>query len=137
MAAVTKANTVGKGWMSIDFIGVTAATGGAIASVKNPEGVNVIVTNAFVYFATSSTGAADLTIGIGVSATTDYNDMMTATAMAAAAGKVYTCAAITATIAAEIVAPGVWLSTEYVNITGSASTVGLTGTLFIEYVRVT
>jgi len=133
--AVTAANTVGKGWLSIDFTGVAAATGGAIASVLNPEGANIIVTNAILYIATNSTGAANLTIGIGTSATTDYNDMVTATAMAAAAGKVYTAAAISASIATEITAPGVWLSTEYVNITGSGSTVGLTGTLYIEYLR--
>jgi len=133
---VTAANTVGKGWFSIDFVGVAATTGGAIASVKNPEGVNVIVTNAIVYIATNSTGGANLTVGIGTSATTDYNDMVTATAMAAAAGKVYTARAISASIATEVTAPGVWLSTEYVNITGSASTVGLTGTLYIEYLRV-
>jgi hypothetical protein len=134
--AVTAINGVGKGMCSIDFTGVVATTGGAIASVKNPEGVDVIVTKAFVYLATNSTGAANLTIGIGTSATTDYSDMVTATAMAAAAGKVYTAAAISASIATEVTAPGVWLSTEYVNITGSGSTVGLTGTLFIEYVRV-
>jgi hypothetical protein len=134
--AVTAANTTGKGWLSIDFTGVTATTGGAIASVKNPEGVDVIVTNAILYVATNSTGAANLTIGIGASATTDYNDMVTATAMAAAAGKVYTARAISASIATEVTAPGVWLSSEYVNITGSASTAGLTGTLFIEYLRV-
>jgi hypothetical protein len=134
--AVTAANTTGKGWLSIDFTGVAATTGGAIASVKNPEGVDVIVTNAILYIATNSTGAANLTVGIGASATTDYNDMVTATAMAAAAGKVYTAAAISASIATEITAPGVWLSTEYVNITGSASTAGLTGTLYIEYLRV-
>jgi len=134
--AVTAANTTGKGWLSIDFVGVAAATGGAIASVKNPEGVNVIVTNAILYLATNSTGAANLTVGIGTSATTDYNDMVTATAMAAAAGKVYTARAISASIATEVTAPGVWLSTEYVNITGSASTVGLTGTLYVEYLRV-
>jgi hypothetical protein len=133
--AVTAANTTGKGWLSIDFTGVAAATGGAIASVKNPEGVDVIVTNAFVYIASNSTGAANLTIGIGA-VSTDCNDMVTATAMAAAAGKVYTACAISASIATEVTAPGVWLSTEYVNITGSASTAGLTGTLYIEYVRV-
>jgi hypothetical protein len=133
--AVTAANTTGKGWLSIDFTGVAATTGGAIASVKNPEGVDVVVTNAFVYIATNSTGAANLTIGTGTSATTDYSNMVTATAMAAAAGKVYTAAAISASIATEVTAPGVWLSTQYINITGSASTAGLTGTLFVEYVR--
>lgn len=131
----TTTYTPGKGWLAIDFTGVTATTGGAIASVLNPEGIALIVTNAVVYIATNSTGAANLTIGIGASATTDYNDMLTATAMAAAAGKVYTCAAISASIAQEITAPGVWGATEYVNITGSASTAGLTGTLFIEYLR--
>lgn len=129
------AYTPGKGWLAIDFVGVTATTGGAIASVLNPEGQALIVTNAVLYLATNSTGAANLTVGIGASATTDYNDMVTATAMAAAAGKVYTAAAISASIATEITAPGVWGASEYVNITGSASTVGLTGTLYIEYLR--
>jgi hypothetical protein len=133
MAATTF--TPGKGWLAIDFTGVVAATGGAIASVYNPEGQNLLVTNAILYIATNSTGAANLTVGIGASATTDYNDMVTATAVAAAAGKFYTAAAISASIATEITAPGVWLYNEYVNITGSASTVGLTGTLYIEYLR--
>lgn len=127
--------TPGRGWLAIDFVGVTATTGGAIASVLNPEGQALIVTNAVVYLSANSTGAANLTIGIGASATTDYNDMVTATAMAAAAGKVYTAAAISASIATEITAPGVWGASEYVNITGSASTAGLAGTLYIEYLR--
>ena len=127
--------TPGKGWLAIDFVGVAAATGGAIASVLNPEGIDLIVTHAVLYIATNSTGAANLTVGIGASATTDYNDMVTATAMAAAAGKVYTADARAATIATEVTAPGVWLAAEYVNITGSASTAGLTGTLYIEYLR--
>ncbi len=127
--------TPGKGWLAIDFTGVTATTGGAIASVLNPEGQALIVTHADLYISANSTGAANLTVGIGASATTDYNDMVTATAMAAAAGKVYTADARSASIATEVTAPGVWGASEYVNITGSASTVGLVGTLYVEYLR--
>jgi hypothetical protein len=135
--AVTAINTRGKGWCSIDFTGVVATTGGAIASVLNPEGVALIVTRALLYVTTNSTGAANLTIGTGTSATTDYSNMMTATAMAAAAGKIYTCSAYSASIATEVTAPGVWLATQYINITGSASTVGLVGTLYVEYLQAT
>jgi hypothetical protein len=134
---MTTPNTVGKGWFSFDFTGVAATTGGAIASVANPEGANVLVTDAIIYIATNSTGSANLTVGLGTSATTDYSDMMTATAMAAAAGKFYTGRAVSASAQTEITAPGVWLSTEYCNVTGSATTAGLTGTVYIEYLRLT
>jgi hypothetical protein len=131
----TTGNTVGKGWFSIDFTGGTAYSAHPIASVLNPEGASVLVTDAIVYIKTSSTGAANLTVGLGTSATGDYSDMMTATAMAAAAGKFYTARAVSASAQTEITAPGVWLSTEYLNVTGSASTAGLTGVVYVEYLR--
>lgn len=132
---VTAGNANGRGWFSIDFVGVAATTGGAIASVQNPEGIALIVVDAILYVATNSTGAANLTIGLGASATADYNDMLTALAMAAAAGKIYTAIARSASTSTEITAPGVWGATEYLNITGSATTVGLTGTIFVQYLR--
>src|SRR5512135_1646716 len=89
----TTINSVGKGWCSIDFTGGTAYSAHPIASVLNPEGADVLVVDAVVYIRTNSTGSANLTIGLGATATGDYSDMMTATAMAAAAGKFYTCIA--------------------------------------------
>jgi len=133
----TAPNTIGLGWFSVPLTGVAATIGGAIASIANPEGADIIVTRALLYVKTNSTGAANLTIGVGTSATTDYSDMMTATAMAAAAGKIYTCSAYSASIATEVTAPGVWLAAEFCNVTGSATTAGLTGTLYVEYLRLT
>jgi hypothetical protein len=134
---MTAPNKVGKGWFSFDFTGGTATTGGAIASVLNPEGASILVTDAIVYVATSSTGSADINVGLGTSATTDYFDMAGTITTTAAAGKFYTARAKSASAQTQITAPGVWLSTEYCNITGSQSTAGLTGTLFIQYLRLT
>ena len=133
--AVTKGNTVGKGWFSIDFVGVAATTGGAIAAVLSPEGADILVVDAILYFRASSTGSANITVGLGASATTEYTDMMTATAANSAAGKFYTARAVSASAQTQITAPGVWLSTEYLTITGSATTVGMTGTIWVEYLR--
>lgn len=132
---VTAGNANGRGWFSIDFTGVAATTGGAIASVLNPEGQSLLIVQAILYVSVNSTGAANLTAGFGTSPTTDYNDAVTALAMAAAAGKFYTASARSASTSTEITAPGVWLATEYCNITGSASTVGLVGTLYLQYLR--
>lgn len=132
---VTAGNAHGLGWFSIPITGVAATTGGAIASVLNPEGQSLLIVQMILYVSVNSTGAANLTAGFGVSPTADYNDAVTALAMGAAAGKFYTASARSASTSTEITAPGVWLATEYLNITGSASTVGLVGTLFVNYLR--
>jgi hypothetical protein len=131
----TTANAVGKGWFSFDFVGGTAYSSHPIASVLNPEGASVLVTDAIVYFGVTSTGSANVNIGLGTSATGDYYDMAGTIDVSDVAGKFYTCRAKSASAQTEITAPGVWLSTEYCNITGDASTEGLTGTMYIQYLR--
>ena len=133
---MTLPNTEGKGWLSIPIVGVAATTGGAVASVANPEGAPVLITRSILYVATNSAGAANLTAGIAADGVTAATNILTALAMAAAAGKVFNGNAIITATATELTAPGVWGATQFLTVQGSASTVGLTGTLYVEYLRV-
>lgn len=129
-------NSEGKGWLSIALTGVAATTDGAIGAVLNPEGVDVLITRSILYVATNSTGAANLSTGVAATSTTAASDIINALAMGAAAGKYYNGQAIQVSAKTEVTAPAVWSSTKYINFTGSASTVGLVATLYVEYLRV-
>lgn len=134
---MTVPNAEGKGWMSIPLTGVVAATGGAIASVANQEGVTVLITRSILYVATPSTGAANVNVGVGATATTDATDMINALAInGAITGKYYNASTIQGTTKTEVSAPAVWTATTFVNVTGSADSSGFVGTLYIEYLRV-
>ena len=134
--AVTAPNAEGKGWMSIPVTGGTATSAGGLAAVLNPEGVDVLITRGLLYVSSNSTGAANLVAGIGTSATTASSDIIGTLAMAAAEGYYYNAFATGTASVTEISTPAVWASTSYVIITGSASTAGLAGTLYLEYLRV-
>jgi len=112
----------------LDVTGVAATTGGALGAVLNPEGVDVIITETTFYGITNSTGAANLTVGIAADATTEATDLINALAMAAVAGKAYN--GLNAAAKAEL---AIWESDEYLTVTGSATTVGLTGKMIIKY----
>lgn len=129
-------SNTGRGWMAIDITGVTATTDGAIGAVKNPEGVNVLITRSILYVATQSTGAANLSCGVAATATTATTDIINALAVGGATGKYYNGQAVQVTAKTEVSAPAVWTAGTYINFTGSASTAGLVGTLFVEYLRV-
>jgi hypothetical protein len=119
------------GYVAIPLTGVVATTGGALGSLKNPEGVPLIITDVKLYCITSPTGAANLTAGIAANATTDDSDLINALALASTAGKAYHgMTALAAKGEAQV-----WGATEYITATGSASTAGFTGTLYVSYVR--
>ncbi len=134
--AVTTVGNEGKGWLSFAITGVAAATAGGIAAIFNPEGVDLLITRTVLHISTNSTGAADLSSGVAASATTASTDIINALAMAAAAGKYYNGATIQTVTKTEISVPAIWESDEYVVVSGSATTVGLVGTMYIEYLRV-
>lgn len=125
----------GRGMMAIDITGVVATTDGAIGAVKNPEGVDVLVTRSVLYVKTQSSGAANLTCGVGATATTSTSDIINALAVGGATGKYYNGQAVQVTAKTEVTAPAVWAKDTYINFTGSATTVGLVATLFVEYLR--
>jgi len=129
-------NSEGKGWLSIALTGVAATTDGAIGAVLNPEGVDVLITRSILYVATNSTGAANLSAGVAATATTAATDIINALAVGAAAGKYYNGQAVQVSAKTEVTAPAVWSAGKYINFTGSASTVGLVATHYVEYLRV-
>ena len=115
-----------------DFAEHGGATG-AIGAVLNPEGVPLIITDVKLYVDTHSTGAANLSVGIAANATTSDTDLINALAVGGAIdGKAYHgMTALAAKGEAQV-----WGVTEYITATGSASTAGFNGRLFIRYVRV-
>jgi len=127
--------TTQNGRLVIEFTGETSTDGGGIASIANPEGATLLIVQSTLYVSANSTGAANLDVGIGAAATTDATDIISALAMAAAEGVVYNGHARQNTDKTAITAPALWTSSNFLNLTGSASTAGLAGKLMIEYVR--
>jgi len=127
------ANSFAAGYFEFDLTGVASTDGGAIGAVLNPEGVPLIITDVKLYVDTHSTGAANLNVGIAANATTSDTDLINALAVGGAIdGKAYHgMTALAAKGEAQV-----WGVTEYITATGSASTAGFNGRLFIRYVRV-
>jgi hypothetical protein len=136
MIMAASVSTTGLGKMAINITGVAATTDGAIGAVLNPEGVDVLITRCILYVGTQSTGAANLSCGVAATATTAASDIINALAVGGATGKYYNGQAVQVTAKTEVSAPAVWSAGKYINFTGSASTAGLVGTLYVEYVRV-
>lgn len=123
------------GGLAYTITGGTPTANGGIAAIQNPEGVPLIIKDWKFYVTANSTGAANLTIGTTASGTVAANSLLTATAMAAAAGSVFG-GVVNGTVAAQNLTTTVtWGSADYINVTGSASTAGLSGILFIDYYR--
>ncbi len=120
------------GYIEIPLAGAALFAGGEVAAVKNPEGVPVIITDVKLYVDTPSTGAANLSVGIAANGTTSDTDMINALAVnGAITGKAYHgMTALAAKGEAQV-----WGATEYITATGSASTAGFVGRLFVHYIR--
>ena len=122
-----------RGMLCIDITGVASAANAGIGEIANPEGVLLGILRTYAYFATGSTGAGNLDVGIGASGAkcTDILstfDMIQATV----GGKLFYCQAVPVNETEDAV---VWSATNYLTFTGSASSVGLAGKLFVEYIR--
>lgn len=114
-----------------DIAGVAATTGGAILSLANPEGVDLIITKVVLHRTVKSTGAATADIGIGSGATTSYDTLLDGVDVGAAE---------TASPEDNITNKGTnglptrkWPAASYLTMTGSATTVGLVGRLYVYY----
>ena len=132
--SVTRQNENTAGFLKLSIAGAAAATGGGIGSILNPEGVDLLITRTFFYATTGSTGAANLTVGIGATATTDANDILSAFdgIEATIGGKAFYCQAVSVNETEEAV---IWESDEYLTVTGTATTAGLVADLYVEYIR--
>ena len=115
----------------LDLEGALLFAGGEMGSVLNPEGEAIVITEMLLYVETPSTGSANIDVGIGVAATTDATDLISALAInGSLTGKVYSALAKTASL--ELVT---WPATSYLNATGSASTVGFKGKLLVKFMH--
>lgn len=129
-------NTEGKGQMSIAITGVASTANAGIGQVANPEGVSVCILRTTLSCITESTGSSNLSCGVtttGAAATDIVNalDMNGLTE-----GGFYNGHAMQNTAKTAITAPAVWTAAKYITFTGSATSVGFTGTLYVEYVRI-
>lgn len=121
------------GCLEIPLTGAVLFAGGEIAAVLNPEGVPVIIQDVKIYIDTPSTGGCNISVGIAADATTSDTDMINALAInGAVTGLAYHgMTALAAKGAAQV-----WDSDEYITATGSASSAGFVGRLFVQYILV-
>ncbi len=130
-------NTEGKGAMSIAITGVASTANGGIGAVANPEGVTVIILRATLYNVAASTVAANLSVGVAANATTAATDIINALDVnGVAAASAYNGFVMQNAAKTAISAPALWTSSKFVTFTGSATTAGYSGTLYLEYIRV-
>lgn len=134
MTAVINSSEGRGGTLVVDITGAASTANAGLGSIANPEGVLLGIKGAWLYFVTGSTGAANLDIGI-TTAAAKASDIVSAmdVIQATVGGKfIYGPAAQVA----ETESPTAkWTATTYLTLTGSATTVGLAGKLFIEYIR--
>jgi hypothetical protein len=138
VANVLTPNAEGHGFMSVDLTGVAGTTGGAIGAIANPEGETLQILRSFLLVLTPSTGSATISIGVAADAVTSASDIISAlTANGVTAGTVYAGSmGGDASKDSLYAAPAPWTAAKYVTVTGSATTVGFTGRLFIEYIHI-
>lgn len=122
----------------VPLLGVAATTGGAVGSWVPPQGgTGIVVKRCVANITTKSTGAANLSVGVAANATTSGTNLIPATAVGSAA--VVLDSITTQIIAATAAESGIqnlaiaMAAGGAVTFTGSATTVGLVGTAFIEY----
>jgi hypothetical protein len=121
------------GRLEIPLTGALLFAGGEIAAVANPEGKPLIIVDVKIYVDTPSTGAANINVGIAANGTTSNTGLINALAInGAITGKAYHGMTALAAKAEGLV----WGATQFITATGSASSVGFKGRLFVEYIRV-
>lgn len=127
---------IGKGRLAIDIVGGTSVAAGGQGEVDNPEGVPLVIVNTTLVVKTPSTGASNLSCGIAASGGA-FTDIINALAMnGVAANTPYNGVAQQVTAKTAITAPALWTAALKLGITASADMTGMTGTLYVEYLRI-
>lgn len=122
------------GFLTIDLTGAASAANGGLGGIINPEGVRLAIVRVYAYFATGSTGAANLDAGICATAAEKGTDILSTfdVVQATVGGKAFFGVQVPVNEAEQTV---IWEIGEYLTFTGSATTVGLAAKLFVEYIR--
>lgn len=128
---------VGRGGvLCIEVTGAASTANAGIGAFPNPEGVDCLILRTTWHVVTPSTGAANISIGVGA-ATAANSDIISALAVGGSiADTLYNGHAMQNTAKTAITAPAHWDSDDYITFTGSASTADLVGRLYVEYVRI-
>lgn len=126
----------GKGCMALNITGAASAAAAGLGSFANLEGVDVLITRATLHNITVSTGAATLSVGVTTAAASATDIVNALDVNAVSADSYYNGFVMQNTAKTAITAPAVWTAAKYVTFTGSASSAGYTGVLYLEYVRV-
>ena len=137
MTVAISTDAAQSGWLKIRIVG-NATAAGIVGSVANPEGVPLQIVRGVIYFTTGSTAASTYNIGIGASAVGDYNDLMSAFAMNAAATTVWQVVGQDLASEAAATTPKglLWPAASYLTMTSAAAaSTGLVADLFLQYVR--
>lgn len=113
----------------VAITGVAATTGGALFSWQNPENVSIIVDRLEIDVATASSGAANGSFGVAANATTSSANLIDTYALASAAKVVNNID----DKGANGKSVQKMSTTQFITGTGSATTVGLTGFVYIHY----
>lgn len=128
-------NTEGKGGtLSLSITGAASAAAAGLGSFANPFGVAVCIVRATFHFITVSTGAATLSVGVTTSAASATDILNALDVNAVAADSWYNGFVMQNGAKTAISAPAIWAADKYVTFTGSATTAGFTGTLYLECV---
>jgi hypothetical protein len=117
-------------------VALTAATGttaGAVVSIANPLGVDLLIVDAILRTTTESTGAATVDIGVAAGAATASDTLFDGLSLATAA-KIADARNDTDTGTNGLV-PRLWPAASFVTGTASATLAGMVGRLHLVCIR--
>jgi len=122
---------IGKDYLVIDFTGEAAI--GLQGNIANPEGVDLLITNSYMYLVTPSTAAATLNVGPGVSGA-DNSECQGAVPLNGGAGTAWMGYHPAVTQDAALVV--LWGANEFLTFTtAAASAVDCVAKFYVKYLR--
>lgn len=122
------------GWLKIHILGNSVAAG-LVGQVLNPEGVQVQITDSFIYLSAASAAASTYNIGVAASGV-DASDLVSALAM--------NTTGVFAVVGKDLASEGaattpkglLWPATSYITVTSAAqASTGLVADLYVKYIR--
>lgn len=122
------------GWLKIHILGNSVAAG-LVGQVLNPEGVQVQITDSFIYLSAASAAASTYNIGVAASGA-DASDLVSALAM--------NTTGVFAVVGKDLASEGaattpkglLWPATSYITVTSAAqASTGLVADLYVKYIR--
>jgi len=125
----------GYGYLTIDITGVASTAAGGIGEIKNPEGVDVTIIQAWLECITEATAAATVNVGIAATATSADDILSAFDLNGITEGAMQNCYVPEIVAETEVTVPADWGAAQYITFTGASTTAGFTGKLFVEYIR--